>query len=202
MIHEAVAVVTAIFPGRMQTNHHLVPPSVLAQMLREACHVAFGQPLQLSYHLLSLIHGVETVHPKHDFDLHFQGEQTAKRLVVGIDQPSAVYPDMINLRQLTSPLDIPFLILWCPPITASRQALGSRPNKCTHGGYPLESPVVFRIPHVMALHQSDPLVESLNHVARPVLAHSNLFSVVVQDGELATVVGIVLCADRHVVLIC
>ena len=39
----------------------------------------------------------------------------------------------------------------------------------------------------MALHQSDPLVESLNHVARPVLAHSNLFSVADQDGELAAI---------------
>ena len=39
----------------------------------------------------------------------------------------------------------------------------------------------------MALHQSDPLVESLNHVARPVLAYSNLFSVADQDGELAAI---------------
>ena len=60
-------------------------------------------------------------------------------------------------------------------------------KRCTHGGYPLESPLVFRHPHVMALHQSDPLVESLNHVARPVLAHSSLFSVAVQDGELAAI---------------
>ena len=187
MIHEAVAVVTAIFPGRMQTNHHLVPPTVLAQMLREACEVAFGQPLQLSYHLLSPVHGVETVHPKHNLDLDFQGEQTAKRLVVGIDQPSTVHPDTVNLRQLTSPLDIPLFILWCPPIPASRQALGSRLKKCTHGGHPLESPLVFRLPHVMALHHSDPLVESLNHVARPVLAHSSLFSVADQDGELAAI---------------
>ena len=47
----------------------------------------------------------------------------------------------------------------------------------------------------MALHQSDPLVESLNHVSRPVLAHSSLFSVADQDGELATVYCAVLCAD-------
>ena len=69
MIHEAVAVVTAIFPGRMQTKHHLVPPSVLAQMLWETRQVTFGQPLQLSRHLVSLVHGVETVHPKHNLDL-------------------------------------------------------------------------------------------------------------------------------------
>ena len=111
MIHEAVAVVTAIFPGCMQTKHNLVPPSVLAQMLGEACQVAFGQPFQLSHHLLSLVYGVKTVHPKHNPDSHFQGEQTVKRLVVGIDQPSAVHPDTINIRQLTSPLDIPLLIL-------------------------------------------------------------------------------------------
>ena len=93
MIHEAVAVVTPIFPGRMQTNHHLVPPSVLAQVLRETCQVAFGQPLQLAHHLLSLIHGVKTVHPKHNLDLDLQGEQTAKQLVLGIDQPSVVHLD-------------------------------------------------------------------------------------------------------------
>ena len=58
---------------------------------------------------------------------------------------------------------------------------------------------MFRIPHVMALHQSDPLVDSLNHVARPVLAHSNLFSVAVQDGELFAVHCVVLYADRDVV---
>ena len=44
----------------------------------------------------------------------------------------------------------------------------------------------------MALHQSDSLVESLNHVARPVWAHSSLFSHAVQDGEFAPVVGSVL----------
>ena len=60
-------------------------------------------------------------------------------------------------------------------------------KKCTHGGHPLESPLVFRIPHVMALHQPDPLVDSLNHVARSVWAHSSLFSVADQDGELAAV---------------
>ena len=51
----------------------------------------------------------------------------------------------------------------------------------------------------MALHQSDSLVESLNHVARPVWAHSSLFSVAGQNGELSAIVGDVLCADRDVV---
>ena len=73
MIHHTVAVVTAISPGCVQTNHHLVPPSVLAQMLWQACQIAFGQPLELLYHLLSLVHRVKTVHPKHDFYLHFEG---------------------------------------------------------------------------------------------------------------------------------
>ena len=49
----------------------------------------------------------------------------------------------------------------------------------------------------MALHQSDPLVESLNHVARPVLAHSSLFSVADQDGELAAIDCPVLGADCY-----
>ena len=39
----------------------------------------------------------------------------------------------------------------------------------------------------MALHQSDPLVESLNHVARPVWVHSSLIRVTDQDVELAPV---------------
>ena len=54
-------------------------------------------------------------------------------------------------------------------------------------------------PHVMALHSSDSLVESLNHVARPVWVHSSLFSHADQDGEFAVLVGIVLDADRHVI---
>ena len=52
------------------------------------------------------------------------------------------------------------------PITHSRQDLGSHPKKCTHGGHPLESPLVVKLPHVMSLHQSVPLMESLNPVAR------------------------------------
>ena len=51
----------------------------------------------------------------------------------------------------------------------------------------------------MSLHQSAPLNDSLNHVARPVLAHSTLISFAVQDGELATIIGVVLCTDRHIV---
>ena len=72
-------------------------------------------------------------------------------------------------------------------------------KKCTHGGHPLESPLVVHDPHVMSLHQSAPLVDSLNHVARPVWAHSTLFSVAVQDGEFAPVDCAVLRANRHVV---
>ena len=139
------------------------------------------------------------MHPKHNLDLDFQGQHSAKWLVLRIDQPSAVHPDTINIRQLTSPFDIPLLILLFPPIPSSRQAFGSSPKKCTHGGHPLESPLVFTIPHVMSLHQSDPLVDSLNHVARPVLAHSNLISVAVQDGELAAVDCPVFRTDRHIV---
>ena len=85
MIHEAVAVVAAIFSGGVQPHHHLVPPTVLAQMLRETCQVAFGQPLQLLYHLLSLVHGVEAMDPKHNLNLHLQGQHAAKRFVPGID---------------------------------------------------------------------------------------------------------------------
>ena len=62
-------------------------------MLRQACQVAFGQPLEFSHHLLSLVHGVEAMDPEHDFYLHLQGQHVAKRLVLGIDQPSAVHDD-------------------------------------------------------------------------------------------------------------
>ena len=72
-------------------------------------------------------------------------------------------------------------------------------KKCTHGGHPLESPLVVHDPHVMSLHQSAPLVDSLNHVAHPVWAHSTLFSVAGQDGQLTAIVGVVLRVDRHVV---
>ena len=51
----------------------------------------------------------------------------------------------------------------------------------------------------MALHSSDSLVESLNHVARPVWVHSSLFSHAVQDGEFVVVVGVVLYANCHAV---
>ena len=48
----------------------------------------------------------------------------------------------------------------------------------------------------MSLHQSAPLIDSLNHVARPVLAHSALFSVAVQHGEFTAIVGVVLRTHR------
>ena len=50
----------------------------------------------------------------------------------------------------------------------------------------------------MTLHQSAPLVDSLNHVARPALPHSNLISVAVQDGELFAVDCPVFRTDRHI----
>ena len=51
-------------------------------------------------------------------------------------------------------------------------------------------------PHVMSPHQSAPLVDSLNHVAHPVWAHSTLFSCTGQDGELTAVDCAVLRATR------
>ena len=48
----------------------------------------------------------------------------------------------------------------------------------------------------MSLHQSAPLMESLNHVARSVWVHSSLFSHAFQDGELVTVHCIVLRTHR------
>ena len=89
--------------------------------------------------------------------------------------------------------------LFLGPITHSRQDLGSHPKKCTHGGHPLESPLMVNLPHVTSLHQSALLMESLNHVARSVWAHSSLISHAVQDGELFAVNCFVLRANCHVV---
>ena len=112
MIHDAAAVVTvAATTGCVQTNHHLVPPTMIAQALGQACHTALGQLLELLHHLLSLVHGVEALDPKHDFYLHLQGQHIAKRFVLGIDQPSAVHVrnvtteaiDHSTLRTLINP---------------------------------------------------------------------------------------------------
>ena len=85
MIHETVAVVAAIFSGGVQAYHHLVPPTIFAQLFGEACQVTFGQTLQLMHHLLSLVYRVKALDPKHDFDLDLQGQHAAKRFVPGID---------------------------------------------------------------------------------------------------------------------
>ena len=50
--------------------------------------------------------------------------------------------------------------------------------------------------HGALTHQSAPLIDSLNYVARSVWAHSSLFSHAVQDGELTPVDCPVLRADR------
>ena len=159
--------VAAIFPGGMQPHHHLVPPPIFAQVLGKTCEVTFGQPFQFLHHLLSLVHRAKTMHPKHNLNLDFQRQHAAKRFVLGIHQPSAVHDD--NAKHEMGPLcSVPLNHWFLGPIPASRQDLGSQPKKCTHGGYPLESPLVVKLPHVMSLHQSDPPVESLNHVARSV----------------------------------
>ena len=71
VIHHTMAMVAPISPGGMQPHHDSVPPPTFAQMLGKPCEVAFGQPFQLLHHLLSLVHGIETVHPKHNLDLDF-----------------------------------------------------------------------------------------------------------------------------------
>ena len=88
-----MAMMAAIFPGGMQSYHHLVPPSIFAQVLGKAREIAFGQPFQLLHHLLALVHGVETMDPKHNLNLDFQRQHAAKRLILGIHQPSAVHDD-------------------------------------------------------------------------------------------------------------
>ena len=102
VIDYTVAMVASIFSGNPQSQHHLVPPLTFAQMLRQACEVTFGQSLELLDHLLALVHRVKTVHPKHDLDLHLQGQHAAKRLILRVDEPSAVHDHRLQpeLRSL------------------------------------------------------------------------------------------------------
>ena len=93
VVKYSVAMMTVGCSGHMKTNHHLVPPLILSEMFWEACHIAFGQPFEFLIHLLPLVVGEHALHPKHDLDLHFQGQHVAKRLVLGIHQPSAVHDD-------------------------------------------------------------------------------------------------------------
>ena len=86
-----MAMVAIICPGGTQPYYHLIPPQIFAQGSGKSCRGAFGQLIQLPYHLLSLVHGVKTVHPKHDLNLDFQRQHAAKRFVPRIDQPSAVH---------------------------------------------------------------------------------------------------------------
>ena len=102
-----MAVVAATSPGRMQPCHHLVPHSILAQGLWEACHVTCGQPLDFLHHLLSFVHRVEAVDPKHDLNLDLEGQHAAKRFVFWIHQPATVHFDTTTSRRLTIVLNIP-----------------------------------------------------------------------------------------------
>ena len=85
VIQYTMAMVTAIFPGGMQSYYDLVPPPIFAQVLGKPCHGAFGQPFQLLHHLLALLHSIKTMDLKHNLDLDFQRQHAAKRFVLRID---------------------------------------------------------------------------------------------------------------------
>ena len=106
--------VAAISPGGMQPHDRLVPPPTFAQVLGKPCQGAFGQSLQLLHHLLTLVHGVETVHPKHNLNLDFQGQHATKRFVLGINESSAVHLDTTKSMRLTSPLSVSYTHLTLP----------------------------------------------------------------------------------------
>ena len=90
--------------------------------------------------------------------------------------------------------------LW--PIAYSRQDLASTLKRCTHGGHPLEFPLLVKFSHMISLHQSAPLIKSLNPVARSMRAHSSLIRQASQNGEFAPINCAVLrshcCFVRHV----
>ena len=155
-------------------------------MLWQACQVTFRQSLELLHHFFTLVHSIETMHPKHNFHLYFQGQHTAKRFVLGVDQPSAVHVDSAK-HELRSLSCISLIHGVLEPITHSRQDLGSHLKKCTHGGHPLEFPLTILLPHVMTLHQSTLFLTSLNHVAYSASPHSSLISYPVHHGEFAPV---------------
>ena len=151
--------VAPIFSGSAQSQHHLVPPPTFAQMLRQACQVTFRQSLELLHHLFTLVHRIETVHPKHNFHLDFQGQHTAKRLILGIHESSAVHDHRLQheLRSLYWVLLIHGVL---EPITHSRQDIGVPPKKVYPWGAPPrvsshdptpprdDSPPINAFPHV------------------------------------------------------
>ena len=163
-----MAMVAAVGLGSMQTHHRLVPVPTLTQGFGPLCHAANGQPLQLSHHFLSLVHGVKTLHPKHNLDLDLQRQYAAKRLVLGVDQSSAVHDDNSvkhGMRSLCMVLSYSW-IPWTNPHLAP--GLEVHPKKVYPWGAPPRVSSHGQSSHVISLHQSAPLMESLNHVARSV----------------------------------
>ena len=71
MVNAAMAVVTGGGLRGVQPNHHLRPMSAFTQVFREAHERTFLQRLKLLDHLLSLVHRIEALDPKHDLDLKF-----------------------------------------------------------------------------------------------------------------------------------
>ena len=71
----------------------LIPPSIVAKVLWEACDIALGQQSQLMIHFLPLFVGENTLHPKHNLDLYLEGQHIAKRLVLGVDESLVFHDD-------------------------------------------------------------------------------------------------------------
>ena len=113
MVHETVTVASS---GHMQAKHHLIPPLTLAKMLWEACDVAFGQPFQFLIHFLPLYVGENAVHPKHNLNLQFQGQHSAKR-IFWIHQPFAVHDDSAKNES---------------GLSAARRLINPHPGPITH----------------------------------------------------------------------
>ena len=197
-----MAVVTVASFGYMRANHHLDPPSILAKVLCEACHIAFGQFFKFTQQLPSLVHRHKTLDPKHDLELHHKGQPLAKRLVFRIHQSLVFHDDRARHE---SDLSAPFRLInpHPGPITYSRQDPWSMDKKVYPWGVPPRMSFRSHSPHVMPLHRSAPWVDSLKHAAHLVLAHSALFSQAVQDGEVPASTCALLRAyygpDGHVI---
>ena len=123
----------------------------------------------------------------------------------GNTRPNGLFWGSTNPRQsmmtapsmnVVSPLCSPLFICSLDQSPTRARTWGSKPKKVYPWGVPPRVSSRVQSPHVMSLHQSAPLVDSLNHVTRSVWAHSTLISCTGQDGELATIDCAVLCADR------
>ena len=132
-------------------------------MLSEACDFAFGQPFELLQQLLPLVHRIKAFHPEHDLQLHLKNQPVAKRLVFGVNESLVLHGDRAKHE---SDLSAPHRLN--NPHSSTNPLLVPGPLSIDEKMFPWGVPPIMsfhpRHPHVIALHQSAPWVDSLKHV--------------------------------------